>query len=383
MISEKSYGLLDENKYTFVVRPGANKTEIKRPSRTFRRQGDRREHHQPAGKRKRTRFGCGKRKDTKRAIVSLAEGERIDIFGGPVALSGRDETWDHEIMGIRKYKPTTPGRRGSSVADFVEVTRAEPEKSLVRPLPKKGGRNVHGRITTRHQGGGHKRAYRVIDFRRADKDGVPAKVAHIEYDPNRTARIALLHYADGEKRYILCPTGAEAGRPRRERPVAPTSSRATACRCATSRPVRSCTRSSCGPAAAPRWPARPAPASSCSPRRASTPRCGCPPARCAMVDLRCRATVGEVGNSEQSNINWGKAGRMRWKGKRPTVRGVAMNPIDHPHGGGEGKTSGGRHPSSPWGQPEGRTRRAEQASATGSSSVVVARRSGRSRADAT
>src|SRR5919198_2690434 len=114
-------------------------------------------------------------------------------------------------MGIRKYKPTTPGRRGSSVADFVEVTRSEPEKSLVRPLPKKGGRNVHGRITTRHQGGGHKRAYRVIDFRRADKDGVPAKVAHIEYDPNRTARIALLHYVDGEKRYILCPARLEQG----------------------------------------------------------------------------------------------------------------------------------------------------------------------------
>ena len=120
-------------------------------------------------------------------------------------------------MGIRKYKPTTPGRRGSSVADFVEVTRSEPEKSLVRPLPKKGGRNAHGRITTRHQGGGHKRAYRVIDFRRADKDGVPAKVAHIEYDPNRTARIALLHYADGEKRYILAPNKLQAGRPDRER----------------------------------------------------------------------------------------------------------------------------------------------------------------------
>src|SRR6476660_4167992 len=114
-------------------------------------------------------------------------------------------------MGIRKYRPTTPGRRGSSVADFIEVTRAEPEKSLVRPLPRKGGRNVHGRITTRHQGGGHKRAYRVIDFRRADKDGVPAKVAHIEYDPNRTARIALLHYADGEKRYIVAPRGLKQG----------------------------------------------------------------------------------------------------------------------------------------------------------------------------
>ncbi len=130
-------------------------------------------------------------------------------------------------MGIRKYKPTTPGRRGSSVADFVEVTRSEPEKSLVRPLPKKGGRNASGRITTRHQGGGHKRAYRVIDFRRADKDGVPAKVAHIEYDPNRTARIALLHYADGEKRYILAPNKLEAGRHASRTVRVPTSSRAT------------------------------------------------------------------------------------------------------------------------------------------------------------
>ena len=139
-------------------------------------------------------------------------------------------------MGIRKYKPTTPGRRGSSVADFVEITRSEPEKSLVRPLPKKGGRNNSGRITTRHQGGGHKRAYRVIDFRRHDKDGVPAKVAHIEYDPNRTARIALLHYADGEKRYILAPNRLRQGDVVENGP-APTSSRATTCRCATSRSV--------------------------------------------------------------------------------------------------------------------------------------------------
>jgi large subunit ribosomal protein L2 len=146
-------------------------------------------------------------------------------------------------MGIRKYKPTTPGRRGSSVADFVEVTRSTPEKSLVRPLTKTGGRNNHGRITTRHIGGGHKRAYRVIDFRRHDKDGVPAKVAHIEYDPNRTARIALLHYADGEKRYILAPKGLEQGM-RSSTGRAPTSSRATTCRCATSRPVRSSTPSS-------------------------------------------------------------------------------------------------------------------------------------------
>ena len=161
-------------------------------------------------------------------------------------------------MAIRKYKPTTPGRRGSSVADFVEITRTTPEKSLTRPLPKKGGRNNQGRITTRHQGGGHKRAYRIIDFRRYDKDGVPAKVAHIEYDPNRTARIALLHYADGEKRYIVAPKDLRQGDRARVRRRPPTSRWATTCRCATSRSVRRSTASSCGPVAAPRSPARPA-----------------------------------------------------------------------------------------------------------------------------
>src|ERR687889_449592 len=242
-------------------------------------------------------------------------------------------------MAIRKYKPTTPGRRGSSVADFVEVTRTTPEKSLVRPLPKKGGRNNQGRITTRHQGGGHKRAYRVVDFRRYDKDGVPAKVAHIEYDPNRTARIALLHYADGEKRYILAPKGLEQGANIENAPSAG---------------VRVQLVAKDGPYAQLRMPS----------------------GEIRNVDLRCRATVGEVGNAEQSNINWGKAGRMRWKGKRPTVRGVAMNPVDHPHGGGEGKTSGGRHPVSPWGQAEGRTRRPGKPS---DKMIVRRRRSGKKR----
>jgi large subunit ribosomal protein L2 len=260
-------------------------------------------------------------------------------------------------MAIRKYKPTTPGRRGSSVADFAEITRTTPEKSLVRPLPKNGGRNNQGRITTRHQGGGHKRAYRIIDFRRYDKDGVPATVAHIEYDPNRTARIALLHYADGEKRYILAPAGVkqgdrvESGTQRRhqdrQQPAAAQHpgrqhdprDRAPSRRWREDGPVRRRQR------AARRQGGHP-----CA-------SCGCPPGEMRYVDVRCRATLGGVGNAEQSNINWGKAGRMRWKGKRPTVRGVAMNPVDHPHGGGEGKTSGGRHPVSPWGQPEGRTRK--------------------------
>src|SRR3954453_20276752 len=226
-------------------------------------------------------------------------------------------------MGIRKYKPTTPGRCGASVADFGEVTRSQPEKSLVRPLSKSGGRNSSGRVTTRHIGGGHQSPYRVIDFRRHDKDGVPAKVAHIEYDPNRTSRIALLHYADGEKRYILAPARLKQG-----------------------------DRVECGPSAdikpVNNLPLRNIPVGTVVHAIELRPGGGAKIARSAgtsvqlvakegpyaqlrmpsgeirNVDVRCRATVGEVGNAEQSNINWGKAGRMRWKGKRPTVRGVAM-----------------------------------------------------------
>src|ERR671918_2703607 len=243
-------------------------------------------------------------------------------------------------MAIRRYKPTTPGRRGSSVADFVEVTRSTPEKSLVRPLSKKGGRNNSGRITTRHQGGGHKRAYRVIDFRRADKDGVPAKVAHIEYDPNRTARIALLHYVDGEKRYIIAPKDLKQGDavesgpgadikpgnnlPLRNIPVG-TTIHAVELRPGGGAKLGRSAGASIQLVA----------------REGKNATLRMPSGEMRMVDIRCRATVGEVGNAEQSNIALGKAGRNRWKGRRPTVRGVAMNPIDHPHGGGEGKTSGG------------------------------------------
>ncbi|MDP9805920.1 large subunit ribosomal protein L2 [Trueperella bonasi] len=259
-------------------------------------------------------------------------------------------------MGIRKYKPTTPGRRGSSVADFVEITRSTPEKSLLRPLPKTGGRNNHGRITTRHIGGGHKRQYRVIDFRRHDKDGIPAKVAHIEYDPNRTARIALLHYADGEKRYILAPENVKQGTivengpsadikpgnnlPLRNIPVG-TVIHAVEMRPGGGAKIARSAGSSVQLVA----------------KEGKLAQLKMPSGEIRNVDARCRATVGEVGNAEQANINWGKAGRMRWKGVRPSVRGVVMNPFDHPHGGGEGKTSGGRHPVSPWGKKEQRTRR--------------------------
>ncbi|HRA07407.1 MAG TPA: 50S ribosomal protein L2 [Propionicimonas sp.] len=278
-------------------------------------------------------------------------------------------------MGIRKYKPTTPGRRGSSVADFVELTRSTPEKSLLAPKPKTGGRNSSGRITTRHIGGGHKQAYRLVDFRRYDKDGVPAKVAHIEYDPNRTARIALLHYADGEKRYIIAPNGlaqgaaVEAGEgadikpgnnlPLRNIPVGTTVHAVE---------LRPGGGAKLGRSAGAKI--------QLVAREGKMATLRLPSGEMRLVDVRCRATVGEVGNAEQSNINWGKAGRMRWKGKRPTVRGVAMNPIDHPHGGGEGKTSGGRHPVTPWGKPEGRTRDKNKAS---SRLIIRRRKSGKKR----
>ena len=264
-------------------------------------------------------------------------------------------------MGIRKYKPTTPGRRGASVADFAEITRSKPEKSLLRPLHKTGGRNNTGRITTRHKGGGHKRQYRVIDFRRWDKDGVPAKVAHIEYDPNRTARIALLHYADGEKRYIVAPKSLRQGdfvengpnadiKPGNNLPLwnIPVG---TTVYCVELRPLGGAKIGRSAGASV-----------QLVAREGKYAQLRMPSGEIRNVDSRCRACVGEVGNAEQSNINWGKAGRKRWKGVRPTVRGVVMNPVDHPHGGGEGKTSGGRHPVSPWGKPEGRTRRPKKAS---------------------
>ena len=278
-------------------------------------------------------------------------------------------------MPIRKYKPTTPGRRGSSVADFAEITRSTPEKSLLRPLPKKGGRNSHGRITARHQGGGHKRQYRVIDFRRADKDGVPAKVAHIEYDPNRTARIALLHYLDGEKRYILAPRGLKQGDRVENGPNADIKPG----NCLPLRNIPTGTvlhAIELRPGGGAKIARSAGAGVQLLAKEGKYGTLRMPSGEMRMVDLRCRATVGEVGNAEQSNISWGKAGRMRWKGKRPAVRGVAMNPVDHPHGGGEGKTSGGRHPVSPWGQPEGRTRRPNKPS---DKLIVRRRRTGKKR----
>lgn len=259
-------------------------------------------------------------------------------------------------MAIRKYKPTTPGRRGASVSDFSEITRTTPEKSLLRPLSKTGGRNAAGRVTTRHIGGGHKRQYRVIDFRRHDKDGIPAKVAHIEYDPNRTARIALLHFADGTKRYIIAPNRLQVGDRIEQGPSADIKP-------GNNLPLRNIPVGTVIHAIElkPGGGAKLARSAGSSVRLVAKElgwaQLRLPSGEIRNVDVNCRATIGEVGNAEQSNLNLGKAGRKRWMGVRPTVRGVAMNPVDHPHGGGEGKTSGGRHPVTPWGQPEGRTRK--------------------------
>jgi large subunit ribosomal protein L2 len=263
-------------------------------------------------------------------------------------------------MGIRKYKPTTPARRDMSVSDFANITTDKPLKSLTRPNPKKAGRNSTGRITTRHQGGGHKQRYRVIDFRR-NKDGIPAKVATIEYDPNRSARIALLHYLDGEKRYIIAPEGLKVGDrvesgegadikpgnalPLRNIPVG------TVIHAVELRPGGG---AKLGRSAGNRI--------QLLAKEGNKAALRLPSGEIRQVLATCRASVGAVGNSEHDIINIGKAGRSRWKGKRPTVRGVVMNPVDHPHGGGEGRTSGGRHPTNPNGKPEGRTRDKNKAS---------------------
>jgi large subunit ribosomal protein L2 len=258
-------------------------------------------------------------------------------------------------MPVRKYKPTSAGRRGASVSDFGEITRREPEKSLTRPLKKRAGRNAHGRITARHQGGGHKRQYRVIDFRR-NKDGISAKVATIEYDPNRTARIALLHYADGEKRYILAPNGLQVGQEIQSGPGADI--RPGNAMPLSGIPVGTVVHAvELKPGGGAKMARSAGAGVQLLAKEGGNATLRMPSGEIRMVDARCRATVGEVGNAEHELVSWGKAGRNRWRGKRPSVRGVAMNPVDHPLGGGEGKSSGGRHPTSPWGKKEGRTRK--------------------------
>ena len=252
-------------------------------------------------------------------------------------------------MPVRKYNPTSPGRRDMSVATFEEITTATPEKSLLAPLHKSGGRNNTGRITTRHIGGGHKRRYRIIDFKR-DKFGVPGVVSTIEYDPNRSARISLVVYADGEKRYMIYPKGLSVG----DKVM---SGEAAEIRTGNTLPLQNipvgttvhCVELKPGKGA---QMARSAGASvQLMGKEQGYAQLKLRSGEIRRVRLECSATIGEVGNADHKNVNLGKAGRKRWLGVRPTVRGVAMNPIDHPHGGGEGRTSGGRHPVTPWGKP--------------------------------
>ena len=253
-------------------------------------------------------------------------------------------------MGIKKYQPTSPARRFQTVATFEEITRSEPERSLLRPLKSSGGRNNAGRMTVRFRGGGHKRRYRVIDFIRRDKIGVPATVASIEYDPNRSARIALLHYADGEKRYILAPLDIKVGGkvmagekaeieagnalPLKNIPLGTLIHNVELKIGKGGQMIRS--GGGHGRIMA---------------KEGKYAHVRLPSGEVRLVNQECYATIGQVSNIEHEGISVGKAGRSRWLGRRPHVRGVAMNPVDHPMGGGEGKTSGGRHPVSPWGVP--------------------------------
>ena len=272
-------------------------------------------------------------------------------------------------MGVKKLKPTSPGRRFQTVSDFETITKSKPEKSLLAKQKRSSGRNANGRITSRHRGGGHKRRYRVIDFRRT-KDGIPAKVAAIEYDPNRNARIALLHYVDGEKRYILAPVKIEVGdmlesgssadiRPGNAMPLRniPTG---TVVHAVELRPGGGAKMGRSAGAAI-----------QLMSKEGKYALVRLPSGEMRRILLDCRATIGQVGNTDAELVKIGKAGRSRWKGKRPQSRGVVMNPVDHPLGGGEGRSSGGRHPVSPWGKPEGRTRKKNKAS----DKYIVRRRS--------
>lgn len=275
-------------------------------------------------------------------------------------------------MALKKYRPTSAGKRTQVSVDYSELSKEGPERSLLQPLSNKGGRNSYGRMTVRHQGGGHKRAYRLVDFKR-DKHGVPARVARIEYDPNRTAFIALLNYADGEKRYIIAPQRVQVGdelfagqsgvevrpgnaMPLRNMPVG------TIIHNVELKPLKGAQMARSAGSYA-----------QLMGKEGKYAQLKLPSGEMRLVLLDCMATVGQVSNPDHGNIKLGKAGRVRWLGKRPSVRGVVMNPVDHPHGGGEGRTSGGRHPVTPWGVPTKgkKTRNRKKAS----SRLIMRRRS--------
>ena len=257
-------------------------------------------------------------------------------------------------MAIRTRKPTSAGRRFQSVSDFAEITKSTPEKSLLAPRSGTGGRNSEGHTTSRHRGGGHKRQYRLVDFKRT-KDGVGAKVAAVEYDPNRNCRILLLHYVDGAKSYIIAPRDVKVGDRLQ-------SGQGAEIRPGNALPMRyipvgtTVHNVELKPGGGGRMARSAGSSVQLVAKEGEFATLRLPSTEMRRVPIDCRATVGVVGNAEAELIKVGKAGRNRWKGVRPQTRGVAMNPVDHPHGGGEGKTSGGRHPVSPWGKPEGRTR---------------------------
>ena len=339
IVSEKSYHGSVHGKYTFRVHEDAHKTQVRQAVEELfevnvvgvnilkvQAKPKRRGHDQGHEAR-------------------LEEGHRA-------AQARRDHRGlrrSTALMPVRRFKPTSPGRRFMTVSDFAEVTKSKPEKSLTEKLTKKGGRNDNGRITTRHQGGGHKRRYRVIDFKRT-KDGIPAKVAAIEYDPNRSARIALLHYADGFKAYILAPAGLRVGSEVQSGPGADIKP-------GNALPLENIPTGTLvhnvelKPGKGGQMARSAGSGIQLVAKDAGYATLRLPSGEMRRVLLTCRATVGQVGNVDHGNITGGKAGRSRWLGKRPTVRGSAMNPVDHPHGGGEGKSKGGRHPVTPWGVP--------------------------------
>ena len=278
-------------------------------------------------------------------------------------------------MPVRQRKPTTPSQRFTALDDFSDVTKRTPEKSLVEPLKKSGGRNNYGRITTRRQGGGHKRRYRRIDFRR-DKDGVPARVAAIEYDPNRTGRIALLHYADGEKRYILAPRGLQVGSVvvSGEKVEPNTGNCMPLANIPSGLAVHNVELT---PGRGAKLVRSAGLSASISAKEGDYAHLILPSGEVRQVHMRCRATIGQVSNIEHASVSLGKAGRHRWLGFRPAPRGVAQNPVSHPMGGGEGRSSGGRHPCSPWGKlaKGGKTRRRRSPT----SAMIIRRRQKKSR----